>query len=104
MTSLLRGALLVGMATASIACTGATSSAGGAKQPMGTLTVSHLQNPEDAPEEAKTIQVDYTFNRDLMNKDFTKTYKDGFDKNGVKVELWDNLRGTFKKKPAEAKS
>ena len=76
----------MGMATASIACGGGAMSGGGAKQPMGTLTVSHLNNPADAPEEAKTIQVSYAFNHDLLNKDFSKTYKDGFDKSGVKVD------------------
>jgi hypothetical protein len=56
------------------------------KAPMGHIEVKRLASPEDAPEEAKTIQVAYVFDRDIVNKDFDKTIDDGFQKKGVKVD------------------
>jgi len=53
---------------------------------MGNITVQKIESPDDAPDEAKTIQVEYTFDRDIVNKDYDKTFKDGFDKKGVKVD------------------
>jgi hypothetical protein len=91
---------VMGMAAASTAC-GHGMQNGPPKQPTGTLTVSRLQNPEDAPEEAKTIQVEYAFNKDLVNKDFEKTFKDGFDKSGVKVDETVVARSHFDVKDAK---
>ncbi len=56
------------------------------KQPMGHVEVKHLDSPDDAPDGAKTVQVAYVFDKDIANKDFQKTFKDGFDKKGVKVD------------------
>lgn len=53
---------------------------------MGHLEVKRLASPEDAPEEAKTIQVAYVFDRDLVNKDFHKTIDDRIQKKGVTVD------------------
>ena len=53
---------------------------------MGHLTVQKTAGPEDAPGEAKTVTVGYTFDRDIVNKDFDKTFNDGFEKKGLKVD------------------
>lgn len=82
-------ACVVGFATATVACGHGgmqNPNAPGAGPNGGGLKVSRLQSPEDAPEHAKTIQVEYAFKKDLINKDFEKTFKDGFDKKGVKVD------------------
>lgn len=76
-------AVVMGLSLSTMAC-----ARGGdvAKQPMGHIEVSHPDNPEDAPEQAKTIQVDYVFDRDVVNKDFDKTFKDKVEKKGVTVD------------------
>jgi len=56
------------------------------REPMGHVTVARVESPEDAPEEAKTVRVEYTFDRDVVNRDFDKTFTDGFQKKGIKVE------------------
>jgi len=79
------GLVLVGsLALASVAC--APRAAGEAHQPLGHVEVRRMESPDDAPEQAKTVQVSYVFDRDVVNKDFDKTFKDGFDKKGIRVE------------------
>ena len=82
------------LAVAAIGCGG-----GGAqqvaKQPLGHVEVKNLESPDDAPEEAKTIQVSYVFDRDLLNKEFKKSFAGGFDKKGVKVEEQLDARAHF---------
>lgn len=39
-----------------------------------------------AADEIKTVTVDYTFDRDGVVRDFDKTFDDGFEKKGLKVE------------------
>jgi hypothetical protein len=79
------GLVLVGsMALASIAC--APRGAGEARQPLGHVEVKRMESPDDAPEQAKTVQVSYIFDRDVVNKDFDKTFKDGFEKKGIRVD------------------
>jgi len=75
-------AVVVGLAMSSVACAHNAQP----HTPMGHLTVTRPENPEDAPEEAKTVQVEYTFDRDVVNKDFDKTFDDGFEKKGLKVK------------------
>src|SRR5438132_12159074 len=78
-------AVVLAFALASAAC--ARGGANGQPQaPMGHLTVQKVDSPDDAPDEAKTIQVEYAFDRDVVNKDFEKTFKDGFSNKGVKVD------------------
>jgi len=80
---------VVGLAASTIACGGGAHGGPGAaapKQPMGQLTVTRPESPEDAPDGAKTIQVEYAFKRDLLNKDFDKTFEDGFQKKGLDVK------------------
>lgn len=78
-------AAVLAFALASAAC--ARGGANGEPQaPMGHLTVQKVDAPDDAPDEAKTIQVEYAFDRDVVNKDFEKTIKDGFSGKGVKVD------------------
>ncbi len=57
-----------------------------AKAPAGQLTVTKMENPDDAPEEAKTINVEYAFAKDIVNKDFDKSFSDGFEKKGIKID------------------
>jgi hypothetical protein len=59
---------------------------GGAHQPMGHIEVTRMEAPEDAPENAKTVQVEYIFDRDIVNKDFTATFRDALDKKGLAVK------------------
>lgn len=81
----------------------ATGCAHGAhpKQPMGHLEVNRVESPDDAPEEAKTIQVAYVFDRDIVNKDFQKTFTDGLDKKGLQVEEALSARAHFDVKDAK---
>jgi hypothetical protein len=79
-------ALLVGALALSTAACGAHGGTGEPQAPMGHFTVTKTAGPEDAPEEAKTVTVEYTFDRDLVNKDFDKTFNDGFEKKGLKVD------------------
>lgn len=83
--STLRALGFASLATVAMATTGCAHH-GSAKAPMGTLSVQHLENPEDAPEEAKTVQVEYAFRNGLVDKSFDKSMKDGFEKKGVKVD------------------
>src|SRR4051812_158455 len=81
--------ILIGIvALASTACGGAHG--GGQPQepkaPVGHLTVTKVASPEDAPEEAKTVTVEYAFERDVVNKDFDKTFSDAFEKKGLKID------------------
>jgi hypothetical protein len=62
---------------------------------MGHVEVKHLESPDDAPDEAKTVEVSYIFDRDVVNKDFEKTFKDGFDKKGVRVDEELSARAHF---------
>lgn len=59
------------------------------------LTVATVDNPDDAPEEAKTVRVEYTFPSDVVNKDFEAKHDGGFDKKGVKVDEHVVARGHF---------
>ncbi|MDB5219082.1 MAG: hypothetical protein JWO86_7009 [Myxococcaceae bacterium] len=80
-----RGLLVAALALSTAAC-GAHGGAGAPQAPMGHFTVTKTAGPEDAPEEAKTVTVEYTFDRDVVNKDFDKTFNDGFEKKGLKVD------------------
>lgn len=72
-------------AIASTAC-GAHGGPAQPQAPKGQLTVTKVESPEDAPEEAKTVVVEYAFGKDIVNKDFDKTFTDGFEKKGVKID------------------
>jgi hypothetical protein len=78
--------ILIGaLALASTAC-GAHGGGGQPQAPIGHLTVTKSAPPEDAPDEAKTVTVEYKFDRDVVNKDFDKTFTDGFEKKGLKID------------------
>jgi hypothetical protein len=77
--------LLGALALASTAC-GAHGGGGQPAAPVGHVTVTKVASPEDAPEEAKTVNVEYAFERDIVNKDFDKTFTDGFEKKGIKID------------------
>lgn len=89
-------AVVFGLAVAATGCAPQAP-----KQPMGHLTVARIEAPEDAPEEAKTIQVQYVFDRDVVNKDFEKTFTDGFAKKGVRVDEKLTARAHFDVKDAK---
>lgn len=76
---------LATLTTLAFAATGCAHG-GEARPAMGTLTVQRLQNPSEAPEEAKTVQVEYAFRNDLLDKTYDKTVHDGFEKKGLKVD------------------
>jgi hypothetical protein len=71
------------MAMSSVACGGAH---GQPKEPLGHLEIQQVEPAEDAPENAKTVQVSYVFDRDVVNNDYEKTFADHFDKKGVHVD------------------
>lgn len=83
-------AAVFGLALSSVACGGGGMGmgpgAGGAKQPMGHLTVQKQDAGDDAPDGAKTITVEYKFDKDLLNKDIDKSFDDGFQKKGLDVK------------------
>lgn len=85
-------AAVVGLALAATAC-GARGAA--PKQPMGHVEVAHLESPDDAPEEAKTVQVAYVFDRDIVNRELRKSFSDGFEKKGLKVDERLDARAHF---------
>lgn len=66
-----------------------------AKQPIGHFEKQTLQAPEDAPDGAKTVRVSYVFDRDLVNKEFKKTFRDNFEKKGIKVDEQLDARAHF---------
>lgn len=82
----------IGLGLTTMGCAGR---GGEAKQPMGHFEKKMLESPEDAPDEAKTVQVSYIFDRDLVNKDFSKSITDGFEKKGVKVDEKLDARAHF---------
>jgi hypothetical protein len=95
-------AMVGGLALSSVACGAHGGPASGQpRQPMGHFTVARVESPEDAPDEAKTIQVEYKFDRDVVNKDFEKTFTDGFDKKGIKVDESLTARAHFDVKDAK---
>jgi len=94
--------LLLALAFAS--ATTACGAYGGQPQaPKGQLTVTRLESPEDAPEEAKTVVVEYAFGRDMVNKDFDKTFTDGFEKKGVRIDETLTAHAHFDVKDAKIK-
>jgi hypothetical protein len=70
--------------------------------PGGTLTVSRpAAPPEGAPDEAKTVRVEYALRNDAIDRDFTKSFKDGFSKKGLKVDEKIDARAHFDVKDAK---
>ena len=94
--------LVAAFAVASTAC-GAHGGPAQPQAPKGTLTVTRAESPEDAPEEAKTVVVEYAFGKDLLNKDFDKTFTDGFEKKGVKIDETLTAHAHFDVKEAKIK-
>ncbi len=69
--------------------------------PAGALTVTREAPPEGAPEEAKTVRVEYALRNDAIDRDFTKSFKDGFSKKGLKVDQKIDARAHFDVKDAK---
>jgi hypothetical protein len=95
------GTLLVSaLALTSVAC-GAHSVAPAqaplaATSPSGSAPVA-----ADAADETKTVTIDYTFDRDAATRDFDKTFDDGFEKRGLKVEQTLTAHARFDMKDAK---
>jgi len=85
---------IIGFGLAATGCAGHRTG-GEAKPPMGHFEKKTIESPEDAPDEAKTVQVAYVFDRDVVNKDFQKSITDGFEKKGVKVDEKLDARAHF---------
>jgi hypothetical protein len=73
---------IVALALGTVACGAAKPQVASAQN----LTVERIDNPEDAPEEAKTVHVEYTFPSSVVDKDIEKTFTGGFEKPGLKVD------------------
>ena len=71
------------------------------QMPAGTLTVTREAAPEGSPEEAKTVRVEYALRNDAIDRDFTKSFKDGFSKKGLKVDETIDARAHFDVKDAK---
>ena len=56
--------------------------------PQAPVSVPSMAAPSAAEvaEETKTVSIDYTFDRDIATRDFDKTFDDGFEKKGLKVD------------------
>lgn len=64
--------------------------------PLGTLAVSRdVPPPSDAPEQAKTVRVEYALRNDAIDRDFTRSFKDGFARKGLKVDEQIDARAHF---------
>ena len=50
------------------------------------LRVETMDNPDDAPEAAKTVHVEYTFPAAVVDREIDKTFTGGFEKPGLKVD------------------
>lgn len=78
----LRTLIACSLALTSVAC-GAHS----VVQPQAPVTIAASPAPAAADaEETKTVTIDYTFERDAVARDFAKTFDDGFERKGLKVE------------------
>ena len=72
------------------------------QMPAGTLTVTReAPSPEGSPEEAKTVRVEYALRNDAIDRDFVKSFKDGFTKKGLKVDQKIDARAHFDVKDAK---
>ena len=71
------------LALTSVAC-GAHSVA----PPQAPLAAASMNGPValQVADETKTVTVDYAFDRDSATRDFDKTFDDGFEKKGLKVD------------------
>jgi hypothetical protein len=74
------------LALSSVACgahaVAPTSSPVSVRAPVGAPVPSSV----DTVEETKTVTIDYAFDRDAVARDFDKTFDDGFEKKGLRVE------------------
>gem|GEM_PF-3405870 len=78
------------LAAAALAMTSVACGAHSVSPPQAPLAATSLNSaaPISATpaDETKTVAVDYTFDRDGVARDFDKTFDDGFEKKGLKVE------------------
>jgi hypothetical protein len=78
------------LAAAALALTSVACGAHSVAQPQAPLAASPANGaaPISAmpADETKTVTVDYTFDRDAVARDFDKTFDDGFEKKGLKVD------------------
>jgi hypothetical protein len=77
---------VVGLGLSSAAC-GAHGGPTAPRAPSSSPALTSAAAPiAAAAEETKTVTIDYAFDRDVVTKDFDKTFSDGFEKKGLKVD------------------
>ena len=80
-----RGWSLGPLAVAALALSSVACGAHSVAPPQAPLAAPSAATTE-AAEETKTVSIDYVFDRDTATRDFDKTFDDGFEKKGLKVE------------------
>lgn len=83
-----RGWSLGSLAVAALALSSVACGAHSVAPPQAPLAAPSTATAAttDAAEETKTVSIDYVFDRDTATRDFDKTFDDGFEKKGLKVE------------------
>ncbi len=71
------------LALSSVAC--GTHSVAPPQFPLAAPSMA-APAPTESAEETKTVNIDFTFERDTAARDFDKTFDDGFEKKGLKVD------------------
>lgn len=74
------------LALSTAACGAHGAEAQQVQSPSAALAPGASAVVAPAGDETKTVTVDYTFDRESATKDFDKTFDDGFEKKGLKVD------------------
>jgi len=78
------------LAVAALALTSVACGAHSVAQPQAPLAAASMSGTARgsgaAADETKTVTIDYTFDREGVTRDFDKTFDDGFEKKGLKVD------------------
>jgi hypothetical protein len=87
-----RGWSLGSLAVAALALSSVACGAHSVAPPQAPLAAPSMAaspaaaRAAETPEETKTVTIDFAFDRDTATRDFDKTFDDGFEKKGLKVE------------------
>ncbi len=83
-----RGWSLGSLAVAALALSSVACGAHSVAPPQAPVSAPSMAapSPAEVAEETKTVSIDYTFDRDTATRDFDKTFDDGFEKKGLKVD------------------
>ena len=93
-------ALAAALALASVAC-GAHSVPPTQVPLAASATSGAAPVASDAADETKTVTIDYAFDREAAPHDFDKTFDDGFEKKGLRVEQTLTAHARFDVKDAK---